>query len=727
MLCQKCNQNEANVSINLLLDGKSPKELHMCGECHKNFNPRDMISSALGGANIDGFPALDDLVSSVMNSLTSGNEESSVKTKTKKPKAKRGGFLDQMAVNLNDRAIDGKIPSLIGRKKELEEAIETLSCLQKNNPVLIGEPGVGKTAIAYGLAAEIVKGNVPEHMLDKEVYLLDVADLVAGTGIRGQFETKMKNLITEVIERGNVILFIDEMHTIVGAGGGEGALDASNILKPALANGDFQIMGATTLNEYRKIEKDGALERRFQPIIVNEPSEEETFEILKGIIERYENHHGVVYSDDVLRACISLSSRYMQERKHPDKAISLLDTSGSKVSIRSNKKPSRDTLVELEKVREKKEKTILEENYEKAAQLRDTELKLSSKYEEQKTAEEQMPRAERPHVSVEDIQLIIEQKSGIPVRKIQSEEQSKMKNLSENLANKVIGQAEAVDKVSKAIRRARAGLKPKNRPIASFMFIGPTGVGKTELSKQLAEEMFGSKDSMIRLDMSEYMEKHTVSKLIGSPPGYIGHDQAGGLTEQVRRKPYSIILLDEIEKAHPDVQHIFLQILEDGRLTDSHGKTVSFKDCVIIATSNAGATEKKSVSVGFNQNASEAIKETSIMESLKPYFRPEFLNRFDSIINFKQLDEESIVKIVDLLLVDVEKALVEQGVTLKVTPDAKKKLGKLGYNPAFGARPLRRTIQEYVEDKVADLLLDEEGVTSVEVRIKNGEISVEKA
>lgn len=726
MLCQICNQEEATVFINVLMNDSKAETLKLCEECHDEMNPQKLLEDAIKNGQFNGeLPDPKELFNMIFGTQEASKEEHTVKTKTKEKKRVQNSLLDKIGKNLNQQAAEGKINAVIGRKKEIDEVVETLNRLNKNNPVLIGEPGVGKTAIAEALALEIINGNVPEHLLDKEVYLIDVASLVAGTGIRGQFEEKIKALIADVQRRGNVILFIDELHLLVGAGSGEGSMDASNILKPALARGEIQIVGATTLREYRIIEKDGALERRFQPVMVNEPTEEETFDILKGIVARYEKHHQVTYSDDVIQQCISLSTRYMQERKHPDKAIDLLDISGSKVSIKHNKKQSRKVKIELDNVSKQKQLAVIEEAFEKAATLRSEELSLIKLYNELKEKEENMPKSSLPKVTVEDIQEIIEQKTGIPVTKIQSEEQSKMKNLAETLGSNVIGQTKAVEKVAKAIRRSRAGLKPKNRPTGSFLFIGPTGVGKTELTKQLAAALFGSKENMIRIDMSEYMEKHTVSKLIGSPPGYIGHNEAGGLTEQVRRKPYSIVLLDEIEKAHPDVLNILLQILEDGRLTDSHGKVVSFKDTVIIATSNAGTGVKKPNTLGFGAMETETMKENTLIESLKPYFRPEFLNRFDSIIEFKQLEEKELVSIVDLLIADLQTTLAEQSVTLNVTADAKKKLASLGYNSQFGARPLRRTIQEMIEDKVADLLLDEENVKAIKVGVRKDEIYVE--
>jgi ATP-dependent Clp protease ATP-binding subunit ClpE len=629
-------------------------------------------------------------------------------------KTAHGGFIDQFGRNLTQQANAGLIDPVIGRDEEVNRVIEILNRRNKNNPVLIGEPGVGKTAIAEGLAQKIAEGDVPGKLRNKEVYLLDVASLVANTGIRGQFEERMKQLITEVQERKNVILFIDEIHLLVGAGSAEGSMDAGNILKPALARGELQLVGATTLKEYRQIEKDAALERRFQPVHVQEPTAGAAIEILKGIQKKYEDYHDVIYTDEAIRACVNLSQRYIQDRFLPDKAIDLLDEAGSKLNLSADNKSNEQIEARLKEIAAAKEEVLKNEEYEKAAKLRDEEAKLEKSLNH-------VPSSERPIVTINHIQEIIEQKTGIPVGKLQQDEQLRMKNLEENLNKKVIGQEKAVQKISKAIRRSRAGLKAKNRPIGSFLFVGPTGVGKTELSKTLAEELFGTKDSMIRLDMSEYMEKHSVSKLIGSPPGYIGHDEAGQLTEKVRRNPYSIILLDEIEKAHPDVQHMFLQILEDGRLTDSQGRIVSFKDTVIIMTSNAGIAHKP-VHVGFG--ISEAVEEASILDSLGSFFKPEFLNRFDSIIEFNSLAKDHILYIVDLMLADLHVTLAEQNFELTITADAKEKLAELGYHLAFGARPLRRVIQEQLEDKIADFILDQPDTKKLAAVVEDGKIKV---
>jgi ATP-dependent Clp protease ATP-binding subunit ClpE len=713
MRCEQCEVNPATIQMSISMN-KEKKQFVLCSDCYHKVK-QEMNTG--GGMNMN-FSSFDDIFQQMMSGQAFTDQNNHQQQQTQKGK-RGGGFLDKFGLNLTDAAKAGIIDPVIGREKEVRRVIEILNRRTKNNPVLIGEPGVGKTAIAEGLASKIVEGNVPGKLLNKEVYLLDVASLVADTGVRGQFEERMKQLIAELHKRKNVILFVDEVHQIVGAGSAEGSMDAGNILKPALARGELQMVGATTLKEYRQIEKDAALERRFQPIIVNEPTVDEAIEILKGLAPRYEDYHQVKFTEDALRACVQLSHRYIQDRFLPDKAIDLMDEAGSKSNLLHIKMEKSSIDERLEEIVKEKEKAAADENYELAAKLRQEELMLEEKLKNQ---EEDKNEA---IVHVEDIQNIVENKTGIPVRKLQNDEQSKMKELASKLSSQVIGQDEAVEKVAKAIRRSRAGLKAKKRPIGSFLFVGPTGVGKTELTKTLAKELFGDEDSMIRLDMSEYMEKHAVSKLIGSPPGYVGHEEAGQLTEQVRLKPYSILLLDEIEKAHPDVQHMFLQIMEDGRLTDSQGRTVSFKDTVIIMTSNAGASVKQTKKLGFN--ADQVEKETHILDSLGGYFKPEFLNRFDSIVQFQSLKEEHLVKIVDLMLYELSEQLQEQGIKLTVTSAAKQKLAKLGYHPSFGARPLRRIIQEHIEDKIADVLLDEELIDKLAVNVVDGQIIVKKA
>lgn len=692
MLCQNCQKNEATIRLNMQINF-SKRQMDLCESCYSSFTQPSMNAGnhPFGGSSFFNPQGAD----------VKGRNHG------------RKGLLDELAANVTNAAKTGVIDPVIGRDDEVKRIIEILNRRNKNNPVLIGEPGVGKTAIAEGLALKIVEGDVPSKLKDKELYLLDVASLVANTGIRGQFEERMKQLISELKSRKNAILFVDEIHLLVGSGSAEGSMDAGNILKPALARGELQLIGATTLKEYRKIEKDAALERRFQPVIVNEPSVQEAITILNGIKDKYEAYHGISYSDDAVKACVELSHRYIQDRHLPDKAIDLLDEAGSKANLLLDTEESTNIPERLKTIAIEKEKALKEENYELAAKLRDEEEALHGSTEHP---------SEKPVVDVAAIQAIIGQKTGIPVGKLQGNEQQKMKDLEEKLSKRVIGQKAAVQKVAKAVRRSRAGLKSKERPTGSFLFVGPTGVGKTELSKVLAEELFGTKESIIRLDMSEYMEKHSVSKIIGSPPGYVGHDEAGQLTEKVRRNPYSILLLDEIEKAHPEVQHMFLQIMEDGRLTDSQGRTVSFKDTVIIMTSNAGTSEKR-IKVGF-QSEGSAIEEQTLIDSLSSYFKPEFLNRFDSIISFSALEKDDLKQIVAILLNDLEQSLAEQGISLEVSEEAVNKIAELGYHPQFGARPLRRTIQEHLEDKMTDLLLDHDSIRTFHVAVENDQLKV---
>jgi ATP-dependent Clp protease ATP-binding subunit ClpE len=699
MICQKCNQNEASILLNVQINHQQ-KQYHLCSSCYAE--EKNNIKIPAGHSSQNPF-----------EEFFKGFMENGTQQTKQEQHNRTNSILDQHGRNLTNMARAGLIDPVIGRTNEVERIIEILNRRNKNNPVLIGEPGVGKTAVVEGLALKIIEGEVPSKLLNKEVYLLDVPSLVANTGVRGQFEERMNKIIAELQKRKNIILFIDEIHMIVGAGSAEGSMDAGNILKPALARGELQLVGATTLKEYRKIEKDAALERRFQPIIVNEPTIEQAIEILDGIKSKYEEYHEVSYSDEAINACVTLSHRYIQDRFLPDKAIDLLDEAGSKKNLVSSSTNQKVIQEQLAKLAKEKELAASEENYELAAKIRMEEIKLEKKLQEQVK--------ENAVVGFEDIQKIIEMKTGIPVGKLQQNDKEKMKNLAGLLADKVIGQEDAVQKIAKAIRRSRAGLKAKNRPIGSFLFVGPTGVGKTELTKTLAMELFGSKDAMVRLDMSEYMEKHSVSKLIGSPPGYVGHEEAGQLTEKVRRNPYSIILLDEIEKAHPDVQHIFLQILEDGRLTDSQGRTISFKETVIIMTSNAGVAEKK-ISVGFEKSTTSA--HGSVMDSLRSYFKPEFLNRFDAIIEFNQLSEENMIQIVDLMLIELKETLQEQNIVVSMSDDAKEVLAKLGYSPLFGARPLRRVIQEKIEDQITDLLLDSPEIVELDITTEENEIKV---
>ncbi|HEX0349524.1 TPA: ATP-dependent Clp protease ATP-binding subunit, partial [Streptococcus pneumoniae] len=607
-----------------------------------------------------------------------------------------------------------------GRDDEIIRVIEILNRRTKNNPVLIGEPGVGKTAVVEGLAQKIVDGDVPHKLQGKQVIRLDVVSLVQGTGIRGQFEERMQKLMEEIRKREDIILFIDEIHEIVGAGSAsDGNMDAGNILKPALARGELQLVGATTLNEYRIIEKDAALERRMQPVKVDEPTVDETITILKGIQKKYEDYHHVQYTDAAIEAAATLSNRYIQDRFLPDKAIDLLDEAGSKMNLTLNfvdPKVIDQRLIEAENL---KSQATREEDFEKAAYFRDQ----IAKYKEMQ--KKKITDQDTPIISEKTIEHIIEQKTNIPVGDLKEKEQSQLIHLAEDLKSHVIGQDDAVDKIAKAIRRNRVGLGTPNRPIGSFLFVGPTGVGKTELSKQLAIELFGSADSMIRFDMSEYMEKHSVAKLVGAPPGYVGYDEAGQLTEKVRHNPYSLILLDEVEKAHPDVMHMFLQVLDDGRLTDGQGRTVSFKDAIIIMTSNAG-TGKTEASVGFG--AAREGRTNSVLGELGNFFSPEFMNRFDGIIEFKALSKDNLLQIVELMLADVNKRLSSNNIRLDVTDKVKEKLVDLGYDPKMGARPLRRTIQDYIEDTITDYYLENPSEKDLKaVMTSKGNIQIKSA
>ena len=625
--------------------------------------------------------------------------------------------LNQFGQDLTKKAEEGKLDPVIGRKQEIERVIEILSRRTKNNPCLIGEPGVGKTAAVEGLAQKIASGDVPEILKDKRVVTLDISGMVAGSKYRGDFEERIKKALNEVKKAGDVILFIDEIHTIVGAGAAEGAIDAANILKPLLARGEIQLVGATTLNEYRKfIEKDAALERRFSPVTVNEPSEKETIQILKGIRDKYEAHHNVKITDEAIEAAVKLSIRYVNDRFLPDKAIDLIDEASSKARLRTYTEP--DSLKELqekiEKTKNEKEEAVLNQKFEKAAELRDTEKTLRDKFEKEQNKWKNKNTKSIVTITEENIAEVIANWTGIPAKKITEDENEKLKNLEKELHKRVIGQNEAVEAVSKAIRRGRVGLKDPKRPIGSFLFLGPTGVGKTELSKALAEVLFGDENAMIRLDMSEFMEPHSVSKLIGAPPGYVGFDDGGQLTEKIRRKPYSVVLFDEIEKAHPDVMNMLLQILEDGRLTDSQGRTVNFKNTVIIMTSNLGArliTDRKQLGFANKEGEADSKKEyeeikKEVMAELKKELRPEFINRIDEIIVFHKLNDNDINQIIDIMLKEVVNRLKEQKYDVKFEPDVKEMIAKEGIDKNFGARPLRRTIQNLVEDKLAEEILD---------------------
>ena len=623
--------------------------------------------------------------------------------------------LNQYGKYLTTLAKEGKLDPVIGRESEIKRIIEILSRRTKNNPVLIGEPGVGKTAVVEGLAQMIVDNKVPEVLRNKKVVSLDMSQMIAGAKYRGDFEERLKKSLNEIKKNGNVILFIDELHTIIGAGSAEGAMDAANILKPLLSRGEVQIIGATTLNEYRKyIEKDSALERRFQSVMVDEPTKEDTILILKGLKDKYEAHHKVKISDNAITSAVILSKRYINDRYLPDKAIDLVDEACAKIKIKSVTMPEsiKNLEKEIEKVNKEKEEAIIAQSFEEAAKLRDKEKELKASLEKEKKDWKKKEDKNDAVVTEEDIAEVVSNWTKIPVNKLTEKETEKLKELDINLKKRVIGQDEAVESLARTIKRARVGLKDEKRPIGSFMFLGPTGVGKTELTKALAENLFGDENAMIRLDMSEFMEPHSVSKLIGSPPGYVGYDDGGQLTEQVRRKPYSIVLFDEIEKAHPDVFNILLQILEDGRLTDSNGRTVSFKNTVIIMTSNAGAksiVEKKS-SIGFvsNVDSSRDYEDTKkeVMNELKKIFRPEFLNRLDEIIVFRKLSSDSIEKIVRLMLNDFEKIVEAKNMKVEITDNVVKYIASVGFDENYGARPLRRAIQTNIEDKFAESILD---------------------
>ena len=622
--------------------------------------------------------------------------------------------LNQYGKNLTALAKESKLDPVIGRKSEIQRIIEILSRRTKNNPVLIGEPGVGKTAVVEGLAQMIVDNKVPEILKNKKVVSLDMSAMIAGAKYRGDFEERLKNVLQEIKKAGNIILFIDEMHTIIGAGAAEGAMDAANILKPLLSRGEIQIIGATTLNEYRKhIEKDAALERRFQTVIVDEPTTEDTVKILRGLKDKYEAHHKVKITDEAIKAAVDLSERYINDRFLPDKAIDLIDEACSKIKLRTVTMPKNilDMENKIEKVSKEKEEAIISQSFENAAKLRDEEKELKDKVNKARENWKKKEENKEASVNAEDIANVVSAWTKIPVTKLTKTESEKLKNLDLELKKRVIGQDDAVEALARAIKRARVGLQNENRPIGSFMFLGPTGVGKTELTKALAENLFGNENQLIRLDMSEFMEAHSVSKLIGSPPGYVGYDEGGQLTEQVRRKPYSIVLFDEIEKAHPDVFNMLLQILDDGRLTDSTGRTVSFKNTVIIMTSNAGArniVEHHSIGFMNKEDSKKDYEKTrdEVMAELKKIFRPEFLNRLDDIIVFKKLSNESIEKITKIMLDEFIKRLEKKNIKVDVSDDVIKYISKVGFDDTYGARPLRRAIQSKIEDKFAEEMLD---------------------
>ena len=740
MLCQNCKINDSTIQLYTNLNGKQ-KQIDLCQNCYKiiKTDPNNSLFKGITDLNNRDFDPFGDFFNDLNNFRPSNNTPPTPPTQSgggyggnggygsqnrgpaqTPPPSQEKGLLEEFGINVTEIARRGDIDPVIGRDDEIIRVIEILNRRTKNNPVLIGEPGVGKTAVVEGLAQKIVDGDVPHKLQGKQVIRLDVVSLVQGTGIRGQFEERMQKLMEEIRKREDIILFIDEIHEIVGAGSaGDGNMDAGNILKPALARGELQLVGATTLNEYRIIEKDAALERRMQPVKVDEPTVEETITILKGIQKKYEDYHHVQYTDAAIEAAATLSNRYIQDRFLPDKAIDLLDEAGSKMNLTLNfvdPKVIDQRLIEAENL---KSQATREEDFEKAAYFRDQ----IAKYKEMQ--KKKVTDQDTPIISEKTIEHIIEQKTNIPVGDLKEKEQSQLIHLAEDLKSHVIGQDDAVDKIAKAIRRNRVGLGTPNRPIGSFLFVGPTGVGKTELSKQLAIELFGSADSMIRFDMSEYMEKHSVAKLVGAPPGYVGYDEAGQLTEKVRRNPYSLILLDEVEKAHPDVMHMFLQVLDDGRLTDGQGRTVSFKDAIIIMTSNAG-TGKAEASVGFG--AAREGRTNSVLGELGNFFSPEFMNRFDGIIEFKALSKDNLLQIVELMLADVNKRLSSNNIHLDVTDKVKEKLVDLGYDPKMGARPLRRTIQDYIEDAITDYYLENPSEKDLKaVMTSKGNIQIKSA
>ncbi|HEU3869242.1 ATP-dependent Clp protease ATP-binding subunit [Streptococcus pneumoniae] len=740
MLCQNCKINDSTIHLYTNLNGKQ-KQIDLCQNCYKiiKTDPNNSLFKGMTDLNNRDFDPFGDFFNDLNNFRPSSNTPPIPPTQSgggyggnggygsqnrgsaqTPPPSQEKGLLKEFGINVTEIARRGDIDPVIGRDDEIIRVIEILNRRTKNNPVLIGEPGVGKTAVVEGLAQKIVDGDVPHKLQGKQVIRLDVVSLVQGTGIRGQFEERMQKLMEEIRKREDIILFIDEIHEIVGAGSAsDGNMDAGNILKPALARGELQLVGATTLNEYRIIEKDAALERRMQPVKVDEPTVDETITILKGIQKKYEDYHHVQYTDAAIEAAATLSNRYIQDRFLPDKAIDLLDEAGSKMNLTLNfvdPKVIDQRLIEAENL---KSQATREEDFEKAAYFRDQ----IAKYKEMQ--KKKITDQDTPIISEKTIEHIIEQKTNIPVGDLKEKEQSQLIHLAEDLKSHVIGQDDAVDKIAKAIRRNRVGLGTPNRPIGSFLFVGPTGVGKTELSKQLAIELFGSADSMIRFDMSEYMEKHSVAKLVGAPPGYVGYDEAGQLTEKVRHNPYSLILLDEVEKAHPDVMQMFLQVLDDGRLTDGQGRTVSFKDAIIIMTSNAG-TGKTEASVGFG--AAREGRTNSVLGELGNFFSPEFMNRFDGIIEFKALSKDNLLQIVELMLADVNKRLSSNNIRLDVTDKVKEKLVDLGYDPKMGARPLRRTIQDYIEDTITDYYLENPSEKDLKaVMTSKGNIQIKSA
>ena len=751
MLCSICKKNTAVIFINKIEDDKNSVE-GLCYSCakEKGINPLEVlakqsnlseeelndmssqlenifsdITENISDMDSDDMQALGPMLGSIFglnkkdntseNSTSANSSEQSgrkkVKTEKRPKDNKKKRFLDSFGTNLTDKAKQGKLDRVIGRNKEIQRITQILNRRSKNNPCLIGEPGVGKTAIAQGLAIRIAEGNVPAKLLNKEVYLLDMTSVIAGTQFRGQFESRMKALVDECKSYGNIILVIDEIHNIIGAGDAEHSMNAANILKPSLSNGEIQLIGTTTLTEYRKyIEKDSALERRFQPVSVDEPSIDDTIEIIQGIKKYYEDYHKVLISNDVIEKTVKMSEKYIHDRFLPDKAIDLIDEACSRINL-NNKELYEIEVIKnkLAKIAEEKEEAVSSdstEDYQKAADLKTKECILNDRLEELNK------NLQLKALTVQDIAEVIENWTKIPVTKITEAETQKLLNLEANLHKRIIGQNAAVSAVAKAIRRNRAGLQTTKRP-PSFIFVGPTGVGKTELAKALASEMFGSEDSIIRIDMSEYMESHSTSKLIGSPPGYVGYDDAGQLTEKVKRKPYSIILLDEIEKAHPDVFNILLQVLDDGKLTDSQGNTVNFENTIIIMTSNAGSNLNTN-SIGFGK---QSVDNGKINSALKELFRPEFLNRVDEIVTFDSLTSDELIQIIDLLLKHTDEALANKDIKLSVSASAKKYVLEKGTDLKYGARPLRRAIQKYIEDEIAEMLLRSEVMPGQTVKV----------
>ena len=758
-LCAKCRKNIAVIFITRMENGSTLNEGY-CLKCARSLgipqideavkqmgiseDDLDLLSDEMGNFfgqmdedekhdddEVDSqtatFPLLNQLFGGAGSNLPTRPEPKKEREEKRegehpKKKAKKHKFLDSYCMDLTGRAKNGKLDKVIGRDVETERVIQILNRRQKNNPCLIGEPGVGKTAIAEGLAQRIAAGDVPYKLRDKEVFLLDLTALVAGTQFRGQFESRMKSLIGEIKECGNIILVIDEVHNLVGAGDAEGSMNAANILKPALSRGEIQVIGATTFAEYRKyIEKDAALERRFQPVSVAEPTIEEAVQIMQGVAKAYSEFHGVAISPEIARQCVILSERYITDRFLPDKAIDLLDEACSDVNLRCKeismlaeaKKERDDYELELRMLNEDTENT----NYERLAHLRTKLMQVAAKIEE-------LEKVPQPAVTMENLARIIELWTKIPASKIKAQEYEQIKGLSDRLKTHIVGQDEAVDAVARAIRRNRVGISAKKRPV-SFIFVGPTGVGKTELVKQLADDLFDSVDSLIRVDMSEYMEKHTVSKLIGSPPGYVGYDEAGQLTEKIRRKPYSVVLFDEIEKAHPDVLNILLQVLDDGRITDAQGRVVNFENTIIVMTSNAGS-EGQVGGMGFGRTNTDMVKERT-MKALQGFLRPEFINRVDEIITFNHLTEENFLGIADIMLSELKESLAGRGLELTWEEDLRAYLVKKAYSQVYGARNLRRTIQKDLEDPISEKMIDsfESPISAIHIKVENGEIKVE--